>query len=109
VLDAVLGLIVLAMPLLALGSLAAPVITMLSCRTWPAPALVLAVAPFPLVVLWWRAGAAAFDRADATGAAGNAYAGSWFLFAALAAATAAVVLTIRRSRLTPGRSLPAHR
>ena len=100
--DFLLAPVLAAWLLLPFAVVGAPPIVALSVRRVTAPAAVLYLAAFGLVVRFYVAADANMDWADHTGGGGSIWAGGTWLVAGTAAATAAVVHAVRRGR--PARS-----
>ena len=95
----ILAVFVLLMQPLALAALVAPPILIAVRRRRVVPGVLLYVLAVGSLVAWLAVGNADLDRADATGAAGNAFAGvGWFL-AAMVTAGAAIAVTHKPARV----------
>ena len=92
-----LALVVLALPLGALAAVVLPPVMMLAQRRLPPVGLAAWVGALASSVAWQRAWSADFDRADATGAAGNGLAGTGWVVLAIAAGAVSVAAVHRRA------------
>jgi hypothetical protein len=91
--DVVLAVVVLMMQPLALGALIAPPIVIAVRRRRVLLASLLQLGAVGSLFAWLVAWNADFDRADATGGAGNAFSGIGWLVVGLLLAAAALTVT----------------
>jgi hypothetical protein len=94
--DLLLAPIVLVWMALPVAVVLVPPITAAACRRVTAPAALLYAAALGLTVAYIAASLADMERADLTGGSGSAFAGGLWLVAAVAAATTATCLSVRR-------------